>query len=692
LSPPEAVQAVAALAIALPPGGDQPRDLRLETVSATSGWVGGGVARPDDPACAPYLAPEVLGAAGRVPDVRRAEVWSLGVLLYELLADRCPFEGRGREALMRAQEGLPTPLQRVCPAADPELVRIVYRALAREAAHRQADPAAFAADLRAWEELRGRGRSLSARLRNPGRRTLPVAALLLCGAAVVGGGAAWVGTRPSGTARREAETLVKETRALLPPDLLGYRDPLPEGALGSARGRLAALRAGAGGDPQPELRALLDEAQRALDRAGLEEALAAGDADAAGARWAELRRGLSASHATILEARVAEVRGEAVRPGSLRSFVDHEDRAVSEAARVVLARTIAAHDPAQARELMRGVRQGTAPGDMARVELLAAADALDARLIRNELGRGLVAPSSIQEARRHALACALEVASARPADWGRVRSALSVLEALGPGAAEGAEQDAPFVDAVLVLLRERWTHVDPDERSQARARRYEQIVDVLERLVTSGVRRGSRWEAWALLDATGTYLAESELQGLHVRLRVALMRLDVDMAIEHLPKSVADGLYAGSPEAQILRLLSMMLHTRSEELPARHKELYDLLEENDQLRPCVRASCLAIAVDGHLVSRRRGLELLEGAVEMDPDSPLVRVFYAGWLRVNGRQRECLEQTRVAMDLDRRFYRERRLLFTSKLIAQQVVGLRLSVVRERATEGARGPGQ
>ncbi len=77
-----------------------------------------------------YVAPEQ--AMGRAVD-HRADIYSLGVTLYELLAKRLPFtaENSLQTVVMRLQED-PEPLLSHCPTVRPALAEIIMRALARE--------------------------------------------------------------------------------------------------------------------------------------------------------------------------------------------------------------------------------------------------------------------------------------------------------------------------------------------------------------------------------------------------------------------------------------------------------------------------------------------------------------------------------------------------------------------------------
>ena len=77
-----------------------------------------------------YMSPEQ--ARGQPVDAR-TDVWSLGVLLYELVAGRRPFAGQSSsEVLAGILEHEPAPLARFEPDAPPELQRIVGKALRKD--------------------------------------------------------------------------------------------------------------------------------------------------------------------------------------------------------------------------------------------------------------------------------------------------------------------------------------------------------------------------------------------------------------------------------------------------------------------------------------------------------------------------------------------------------------------------------
>jgi len=82
----------------------------------------------------PYMAPEQFDDAKHV-DVR-ADVYSFGVMLYEMLAGRLPFQGRTWQELERLHKTQPPPLLVTC---HPSLVTAVETCLAKDPAARYAN-------------------------------------------------------------------------------------------------------------------------------------------------------------------------------------------------------------------------------------------------------------------------------------------------------------------------------------------------------------------------------------------------------------------------------------------------------------------------------------------------------------------------------------------------------------------------
>jgi serine/threonine-protein kinase len=83
-----------------------------------------------------YISPEqVKGKRGD----GRSDIYALGVMLYEMLTGRVPFQGPNAFAIMNDRLlNNPTPPREIDPAISPELQEIIYRALEREPKNRYA--------------------------------------------------------------------------------------------------------------------------------------------------------------------------------------------------------------------------------------------------------------------------------------------------------------------------------------------------------------------------------------------------------------------------------------------------------------------------------------------------------------------------------------------------------------------------
>ena len=97
-----------------------------------------------------YIAPEQ--ARGRKVDAR-ADIYSLGVLFYQLLSGRLPFMADSPTAMVfqHAYE-LPFPLEEAVPDLPPPVAQIVERMMAKEPDQRYPDCGAVLADLQAYRQ------------------------------------------------------------------------------------------------------------------------------------------------------------------------------------------------------------------------------------------------------------------------------------------------------------------------------------------------------------------------------------------------------------------------------------------------------------------------------------------------------------------------------------------------------------
>lgn len=98
-----------------------------------------------------YMAPEMFqnGSRGSGP---AADVWAMGVMLYELLAGRRPFAGDHAELMFQVLSAPPPPLAGpgLTPGTDERLEAVALRALAKDPALRYPSATALADDLDGW--------------------------------------------------------------------------------------------------------------------------------------------------------------------------------------------------------------------------------------------------------------------------------------------------------------------------------------------------------------------------------------------------------------------------------------------------------------------------------------------------------------------------------------------------------------
>jgi two-component system sensor kinase len=104
-----------------------------------------------------YLAPEAAGLLDREVD-ERSDLYSLGVVLFECLAGRPPFEAEDVGALLRQHLNAPPPsLRELRPSVPRALDAVVQRLLRKDPAERYQSAGAVLADLRLIDAALARG-------------------------------------------------------------------------------------------------------------------------------------------------------------------------------------------------------------------------------------------------------------------------------------------------------------------------------------------------------------------------------------------------------------------------------------------------------------------------------------------------------------------------------------------------------
>ena len=174
-----------------------------------------------------YMSPEQVQAepAGVGPE---SDVYSLGVILYELLTGRVPYEASSvsfHRAIVSILTAEPRPLGELERSLRGPTERIVSKALEKDPRHRYPDAGSLADDLRRRLEghsVRARGPGLARRMMRWSRRrqrlTAVLAALGIAAALLVAWGLGSKRTVPRERIRavyREAEALISEATPLL---------------------------------------------------------------------------------------------------------------------------------------------------------------------------------------------------------------------------------------------------------------------------------------------------------------------------------------------------------------------------------------------------------------------------------------------------------------------------------------------
>ena len=228
----------------------------------------GSLSRSGEVAGTPhYMSPEQARARRYAID-HRTDVYSLSVVLYEMLTLHRPFDGHSaEEVLTQILHKDPLPVRRRNPRVPRDLAVICATAMAKHPPDRYATAAALAADLRRFlrfESIEAQPPGLARRLRGFAfrhARALSAAALLLLGLLV-----GWNWSTYALASRAQAERL----SALRELDAAADWSELDDGRLREAR--LALSEEDLESDDERALRTRLEQRFAALERAWTSEA------------------------------------------------------------------------------------------------------------------------------------------------------------------------------------------------------------------------------------------------------------------------------------------------------------------------------------------------------------------------------------------------------------------------------------
>ena len=166
-----------------------------------------------------YMAPE---QARMQPVDRRADVFSLGVVLYEMLTDQKPFRGNSLAEITTAViEHEPPLASTVDPKVPRALAEIAAQAMAKDPDHRFRSARAFARELRHWLDESGAvdggtTAPLPDEKRKNNRTVAVLAGIVVAGLAVAGAGLAMRRAPPAAVATVQAPAVVATSTATAP--------------------------------------------------------------------------------------------------------------------------------------------------------------------------------------------------------------------------------------------------------------------------------------------------------------------------------------------------------------------------------------------------------------------------------------------------------------------------------------------